>query len=118
MRRFIAAGRLHCPGPFHLTHHGLITYRDALFPPPPPPPPQDLVDYIISGPVVSMVWEGKGVVAAGRKLIGATKPADSEPGTIRGDYCVDVGRCELSGINDSWGRRVCVGGGWGRTSLI
>ena len=51
-----------------------------------------LVDYIISGPVVCMVWEGKGVVAAGRKIIGATKPADSEPGTIRGDYCIDVGR--------------------------
>ena len=39
-----------------------------------------------------MVWEGLNVVAAGRKMLGATKPQDSEPGTIRGDYCIDVGR--------------------------
>eukprot|EP00191_Tetraselmis_sp_GSL018_P020504 CAMPEP_0177579280 /NCGR_PEP_ID=MMETSP0419_2-20121207/861_1 /TAXON_ID=582737 /ORGANISM="Tetraselmis sp., Strain GSL018" /LENGTH=126 /DNA_ID=CAMNT_0019067907 /DNA_START=119 /DNA_END=495 /DNA_ORIENTATION=- len=52
----------------------------------------DLVNYICSGPVVSMVWEGKGVVATGRKIIGATNPAASEPGTIRGDFCIEVGR--------------------------
>lgn len=51
-----------------------------------------LVDYIISGPVVAMVWEGKGVVATGRKIIGATNPAESAPGTIRGDYAIDIGR--------------------------
>lgn len=37
-------------------------------------------------------WEGDGVVKAVRSMLGATKPADSEPGTIRGDMCVDVGR--------------------------
>lgn len=51
-----------------------------------------LVDYIISGPVVSMVWEGKNVVVTGRKIIGATNPADAAPGTIRGDLAVDIGR--------------------------
>lgn len=51
-----------------------------------------LVDYIISGPVVAMVWEGKNVVTTGRKIIGATNPADSAPGTIRGDYAIDIGR--------------------------
>lgn len=51
-----------------------------------------LIDYMTSGPVVAMVWEGMNVVAAGRKMLGATKPQDSEPGTIRGDYCIDVGR--------------------------
>lgn len=51
-----------------------------------------LVDYIISGPVVAMVWEGKGVVTTGRKIIGATNPAESAPGTIRGDYAIDIGR--------------------------
>jgi len=51
-----------------------------------------LVDYIISGPVVAMIWEGKNVVVTGRKIIGATNPAQSEPGTIRGDYAVDIGR--------------------------
>ena len=51
-----------------------------------------LIDYMTSGPVIAMVWEGMNVVAAGRKMLGATKPQDSEPGTIRGDYCIDVGR--------------------------
>ncbi|MGV7451304.1 nucleoside-diphosphate kinase, partial [Mycobacterium kansasii] len=48
-----------------------------------------LVDYIVSGPVVAMVWEGKNVVTTGRKIIGATNPADSAPGTIRGDFATD-----------------------------
>ncbi|CAA2991822.1 nucleoside diphosphate kinase B [Olea europaea subsp. europaea] len=50
-----------------------------------------LVEYIISGPVTAMVWEGKNVVTTGRKIIGATNPADSAPGTIRGDYAIDIG---------------------------
>jgi nucleoside-diphosphate kinase len=45
-----------------------------------------------SGPVVAMVWEGTGVVAGGRVLLGATRPSESAPGTIRGDLCIDVGR--------------------------
>jgi len=51
-----------------------------------------LVDYICSGPVVCMVWEGTDVVKAGRKIIGATNPTDAEAGTIRGDFGVEVGR--------------------------
>ena len=51
-----------------------------------------LVEFIVSGPVVAMVWEGKSVVATGRKIIGATNPLASEPGTIRGDFAVDIGR--------------------------
>ena len=51
-----------------------------------------LVDYIISGPVVAMIWEGKNVVTTGRKIIGATNPAESAPGTIRGDFAIDIGR--------------------------
>ena len=51
-----------------------------------------LVEYIISGPVVAMVWEGKSVVLTGRKIIGATNPADSAPGTIRGDLAIEIGR--------------------------
>merc|ERR1712176_873119 len=57
----------------------------------------DLVDYIISGPVVAMVWEGKDAVKTGRKLIGATNPLASEPGTIRGDFCIDIGRNVIHG---------------------
>merc|ERR1712118_398808 len=51
-----------------------------------------LVEYMGSGPVCAMVWQGKGVVKTGRKMLGATNPADSAPGTIRGDFCVDIGR--------------------------
>ena len=51
-----------------------------------------LVEYIISGPVVAMVWEGKDVVLTGRRIIGATRPWEAAPGTIRGDYAVEVGR--------------------------
>lgn len=51
-----------------------------------------LVEYIVSGPVVAMIWEGKNVVTTGRKIIGATNPAQSEPGTIRGDFAIDIGR--------------------------
>ena len=57
----------------------------------------DLVDYIISGPVICMVWEGPGVVASARKMIGATNPLESEPGTIRGDLAVEVGRNVIHG---------------------
>ena len=56
-----------------------------------------LVEFIISGPVVVMVWEGDGVVASARKIIGATNPLTSEPGTIRGDYGVSIGRNLIHG---------------------
>ena len=49
-----------------------------------------VVDFISSGPVVAMVWEGDDVVAISRKIIGATKPSDSQPGTIRGDFANSV----------------------------
>ncbi len=51
-----------------------------------------LRDYMLSGPVVCMVWEGKEAVSTGRKMLGATNPLESAPGTIRGDYCIEVGR--------------------------
>ena len=51
-----------------------------------------MIDYMSSGPVCCMAWEGAGAVVTGRKMLGATKPADSAPGTIRGDYAIEVGR--------------------------
>ena len=51
-----------------------------------------LIYRIFSGPVVCMVWEGKEAVATGRKMLGATNPLESAPGTIRGDFCIEVGR--------------------------
>jgi nucleoside-diphosphate kinase len=56
-----------------------------------------LVEFICSAPVVAMVWEGDGVVASARKLIGATNPLTSEPGTIRGDFGVSIGRNLIHG---------------------
>ena len=56
-----------------------------------------LVDFITSGPVVAMVWEGEGVISSARKLIGSTKPLDADPGTIRGDFAVDIGRNVIHG---------------------
>ena len=56
-----------------------------------------LVDFITSGPVVAMVWEGDGVVAAARNVIGATNPLSAAPGTIRGDYGVSIGRNLIHG---------------------
>ncbi|KAG6557629.1 hypothetical protein Mapa_000910 [Marchantia paleacea] len=56
-----------------------------------------LVKYIVSGPVVCMVWEGPGVVASARKLIGATNPLNAEPGTIRGDFGIVSGRNVVHG---------------------
>ena len=58
---------------------------------------RDLVEFISSGPVIAMVWEGEGVILSARKLIGATKPLDAEPGTIRGDLAVDIGRNIIHG---------------------
>ena len=51
-----------------------------------------LVAYITSGPVVAMVWEGNDAIAAARSTIGATKPAEAAPGSIRGDFGMEIGR--------------------------
>jgi nucleoside-diphosphate kinase len=50
-----------------------------------------LIDFITSGPVVAMVWEGHRAIAVARSLMGATDPLNASPGTIRGDYGLDVG---------------------------
>jgi nucleoside-diphosphate kinase len=51
-----------------------------------------LKKYIMSGPVFLMVWEGKNAVKIVRTVIGATNPAEALPGTIRGDFGLDIGR--------------------------
>ncbi len=53
---------------------------------------EGLVSYITSSPVVAMVVEGKDAVKVVRTLVGATNPVEAQPGTIRGDYGLDVGR--------------------------
>lgn len=56
-----------------------------------------LVDFITSSPVIAMVWEGTGVVAGARKIIGATDPLNSDLGTIRGDFGINIGRNLIHG---------------------
>ncbi|KAL2728877.1 nucleoside diphosphate kinase [Vespula squamosa] len=56
-----------------------------------------LVKYMSSGPVVPMVWEGLNAVKTGRAMLGETDPKNSAPGTIRGDFCLQVGRNIIHG---------------------
>jgi nucleoside-diphosphate kinase len=69
-----------------------------------------LIKYMNSGPVVPMVWEGLNVVKTGRVMLGATNPADSAPGTIRGDFCIQVGRniCHGSDAVDSAAKEIAL----------
>ena len=57
----------------------------------------ELVDFITSGPVFAMVWEGENVISTARLMMGATNPKESAPGTIRGDFAVTVGKNIIHG---------------------
>lgn len=61
----------------------------------------ELVSFITSGPVFAMVWEGDQVVKISRQLIGATNPAEAAPGSIRGDYAVQVGMNIIHGSDST-----------------
>jgi nucleoside-diphosphate kinase len=50
-----------------------------------------VVQFISSGPVVAMVVEGESAIAAIRQMVGATRPLEAAPGSIRGDYALEVG---------------------------
>ena len=58
---------------------------------------EELVSFITSGPLVAMVLEGEQAVAAARQVIGATNPLDAAPGSIRGDYAIEVGQNMVHG---------------------
>jgi nucleoside-diphosphate kinase len=57
----------------------------------------ELVDFITSGPLVSLVLEGHEAIVAARQLIGATNPLEATPGTIRGDFALEVGENMVHG---------------------
>lgn len=61
----------------------------------------ELVEFITSGPVFAMVWEGENVIATSRLLVGATNPKESAPGTIRGDFAVTVGKNIIHGSDSA-----------------
>jgi nucleoside-diphosphate kinase len=69
-----------------------------------------LMDFIISGPVFAMVWQGDNIVAMSRLMLGATNPLEAAPGTIRGDFAVHKGNNVIHGSdsNESAGREIAA----------
>ena len=61
---------------------------------------EGLIAYITSAPVMAMVWEGPNAVAAVRQTMGATRPTEAAPGTIRHDFGLEIGR-NLTHASDS-----------------
>ena len=61
----------------------------------------DLVEFITSGPLVAMVMEGQEAVTAARQVIGATNPLDAAPGSIRGDFAIEVGQNLVHGSDSA-----------------
>jgi nucleoside-diphosphate kinase len=70
----------------------------------------ELVEFITSGPLVAMVLEGHEAVVAARQVIGATNPLEAAPGSIRGDFALEVGQNMVHGSdsNDSAAREVAL----------
>jgi nucleoside-diphosphate kinase len=58
---------------------------------------EELVSFITSGPLVALVLEGKEAVTAARQVIGATDPLEAAPGSIRGDFAIEVGQNMVHG---------------------
>src|SRR5258706_16395979 len=61
----------------------------------------ELVEFITSGPLVAMALEGHEAVVAARQVIGATNPLDAAPGSIRGDFALEVGRNMVHGSDSN-----------------
>src|SRR5579859_2757320 len=58
---------------------------------------EELVSFITSGPLVAMVLQGEHAVVAARQVIGATNPLEAAPGSIRGDFAIEVGQNMVHG---------------------
>ena len=78
----LVALKMCAPGRAHLERHYADLSKKPFF--------KDLVDYMISGPIVAMVWEGLNAVKCGRMMLGETNPQASLPGSIRGDMSIQV----------------------------
>jgi nucleoside-diphosphate kinase len=70
----------------------------------------ELVEFITGGPLVALVLEGYEAVVAARQVIGATNPLEASPGSIRGDYALEVGQNMVHGSdsNESAQREVAL----------
>ncbi len=62
---------------------------------------EELVTFITSGPLVAMVLEGQDAVTAARQVIGATNPLEAAPGSIRGDFAIEVGQNMVHGSDSA-----------------
>jgi nucleoside-diphosphate kinase len=80
----LLAAQLQSPNKAHFEKHYADLAQKPFYP--------GLVEYMTTGPVMALVFTGKNVVKTGRVMLGATNPLDSAPGTIRGDFGIDVGR--------------------------
>ncbi len=71
---------------------------------------EELVDFITSGPVFAMVWQGENVIATARQMMGKTNPQEALPGTIRGDFGLTVGKNVIHGSDspDSAKREIAL----------
>jgi nucleoside-diphosphate kinase len=61
----------------------------------------ELVEFITSGPLVAMVLEGHEAVVAARQVIGATNPLEASPGSIRGDFALEIGQNMVHGSDSN-----------------
>lgn len=80
----LLAAKLAAPSKQHLEQHYSDLAGKAFF--------AGLVSFMASGPVMCLVFAGKDAVKTGRKILGETNPLASLPGTIRGDFGIDIGR--------------------------
>ena len=71
---------------------------------------EELVSFITSGPLVALVLEGQDAVKAARQVIGATNPLEAAPGSIRGDFALEVGQNMVHGSdsNESAAREAAI----------
>jgi nucleoside-diphosphate kinase len=61
----------------------------------------ELVDFIVSGPLVALILEGQDAIKAARQLIGATNPLEAATGSIRGDYAIEIGTNMVHGSDST-----------------
>jgi nucleoside-diphosphate kinase len=80
--KLVGAKLMQIPGSLAQEHYGEHKERPFF---------GELVDFITSGPVFAMVWEGDNVITTIRNMMGKTNPVDAAPGTVRGDFAVHVG---------------------------
>ena len=99
--KLVAMKMMHASEELLKEHYGAHSEK-AFFP--------KIIKYMNSGPVVPMVWEGLNIVKTGRIMLGETNPAASGPGTIRGDFGIQVGRniCHGSDAAESANKEIAL----------